>query len=173
MKPLLIFAAFILSFAAFSAPIEKPNIVYILCDDLGFGDVHAFNPERGKIATPAFDALARQGMMFTDAHSGSAVCTPTRYGILTGRYAWRTHLQSGVLQGFAPPLIAEDRLTVPKLLKKHGYTSACIGKWHLGMNMAHEGNKRNEVNYAQPITDGPISRGFDYYFGISASLCVY
>lgn len=89
----------------FSAP-PRPNIVYILADDLGYGDVQAFNPETGKIKTPHLDRLAAQGMMFRDAHSGSAVCTPTRYGLMTGRYSWRTRMQSGVLNGFSPPLIA-------------------------------------------------------------------
>ena len=114
---------------------EKPNIVYILADDLGYGDVQCLNPKRGKIATPHLDKLAAQGMTFTDAHSGSSVCTPTRYGLLAGRYAWRTRLQAGVLDGGNDePLIAPDRLTVAGLLKTQGYTTACIGKWHLGFN---------------------------------------
>jgi len=141
-----------------------PNIVYVLCDDLGYGDVHCLNPERGKIATPHADRLAAQGMLFTDAHSGSSVCTPTRYGILTGRYAWRTRLQSGVLNGDSKALIAPDRLTVPKLLRDHGYATAGIGKWHLGMTLPPAGN------LSDVIRDGPLTRGFDYYFGISASL---
>lgn len=146
-----------------AAESAKPNIVYILCDDLGYGDVHCLNPGRGKIATPHLDKMAAQGMIFSDAHSSSSVCTPTRYGIMTGRYNWRTRLQSGVLQGYSEPLIAKDRLTVPALLKQHGYTTACIGKWHLGMGI--------EKGQPSPsITDGPITRGFDSYFGISASL---
>lgn len=142
----------------------KPNIVYILCDDLGYGDVHCLNPAKGKIATPHADKLAAQGIIFTEAHSGSSVCTPTRYGILTGRYAWRTKLQAGVLDGDSPPLIARERLTTPALLKQQGYETACIGKWHLGMKLPdpqHLGNL---------IEDGPVTRGFGYYFGISASL---
>src|SRR3954452_11685100 len=107
---------------------EKPNIVFILADDLGYGDVQALNPRRSKIPTPNLDRLAAQGMVFTDAHSGSSVCTPTRYGLLTGRYAWRTSLQSGVLGGMSPPLIAPDRLTVAKMLRGRGYRTACIGK---------------------------------------------
>jgi len=141
----------------------KPNIVYILCDDLGYGDVHCLNPSRGRIATPNIDKLAGQGMIFTDAHSSSSVCTPTRYGILTGRYNWRSRLQSGVLDGYSEPLIAADRLTVPALLKQHGYATACIGKWHLGMKVP----KKADIG---PIGQGPMTRGFDYYFGISASL---
>ncbi len=100
---------------------SKPNIVYILADDLGYGDVQCLNPKRGKIKTPCLDKLASQGMTFTDAHSGSSVCTPTRYGLLTGRYAWRTRLQNGVLDDYDEPLIAVDRLTVPRLLKDNGY----------------------------------------------------
>ena len=106
---------------------SKPNIVYILCDDLGYGDVHCLGGERSKIATPNMDRLAAQGMIFTDAHSSSSVCTPTRYGILTGRYNWRSRLQSGVLNGYVEPLIAADRLTVPGLLKRNGYQTAIIG----------------------------------------------
>ncbi len=143
---------------------DKPNIVYILCDDLGYGDIHTLNPERGKIATPHVDKLAAAGMAFTEAHSSSAVCTPTRYGILTGRYNWRTHLQRGVLSGYSKPLIAADRLTVPAFLKQQGYTTACFGKWHLGLTLPAD---KQAIG---PILDGPTTRGFDTYFGISASL---
>lgn len=163
-RPILLLLAFSTVLRAGSA---KPNIVYVLCDDLGYGDVHCLNPQRGKIATPHIDRLAAQGMVFTDAHSSSAVCTPTRYGILTGRYNWRSTLQKGVLDGFSKPLIAADRLTVPALLKQHGYHTACIGKWHLGMTFGHDGKKRD---FTQAITDGPVARGFDTFFGISASL---
>ena len=163
MKCGLLCAALIAAAALPLAAAAHPNIVYILCDDLGYGDVACLNPERGKIATPNMDRLAREGMAFTDAHSGSAVCTPTRYGILTGRYAWRTHLQNGVLHGYSSPLIAADRLTVPALLKQHGYQTACLGKWHLGMGLARDPHELT-------ITQGPTTRGFDYYFGIAASL---
>ena len=145
-----------------------PNIVLILADDLGYGDVRCLNPQ-GKIATPNIDRLAAEGMRFTDAHSGSAVCTPTRYGILTGRYCWRSHLQSGVLLGFSPPLIATERLTAPALLKQHGYATACIGKWHLGLAFAG-GSDAKGPDLTKPIRHGPTTRGFDYFFGISASL---
>ena len=166
--------------AAPSAP-AKPNIIYILCDDLGYGDVRAFNA-KGKIATPQMDRLAQEGMMFTDAHSSSAVCTPTRYGILTGRYNWRSRLQSGVLGGLSPRLIEPGRVTVASLLKEHGYFTACIGKWHLGMDWAKHPGKTvsalsietaeqvTSIDYTQPIKNGPNSVGFDYFFGISASL---
>ena len=142
---------------------SPPNILYILCDDLGYGDVHCLGGRRSKIATPNLDRLAAEGMTFTEAHASSAVCTPTRYGILTGRYNWRTRLQSGVLQGFSSPLIEPGRLTVPALLKRHGYATACIGKWHLGMGIS----KRH---LDAPLGDGPTTRGFDYFFGIGASL---
>ncbi len=144
------------------APERKPNIVFILCDDLGYGDVHCLNPQRGKISTPQVDQLGSQGMTFTEAHSSSAVCTPSRYSILTGRYNWRSRLQSGVLEGFSPPLIAPGRLTVAELLKQHGYATACIGKWHLGTGLSQK-------HLAAPIGDGPTTRGFDYFFGLSAS----
>jgi arylsulfatase A-like enzyme len=154
----------------------RPNIVLILADDIGYGDVRCLNPA-GKIATPQMDRLAAAGMVFTDAHSGSAVCTPTRYGILTGRYSWRSKLQNGVLGGFSPRLIEPGRLTVPALLKQHGYATACIGKWHLGMDWPlKEGGTAQDygdgwkVDYARPIANGPNAVGFDYYFGISASL---
>jgi arylsulfatase A-like enzyme len=153
----------------------RPNIVYVLCDDLGTGDVQALNPARGRIPTPNIDRLAREGLTFTDAHSGSSVCTPTRYGILTGRYAWRTRLQSGVLYGLSAPLIAPGRLTVAGLLKRAGYHTACFGKWHLGLGWAgtatDEGNlKGAQVDYAKPLADGPLTHGFDAFYGIAASL---
>ena len=156
----LLFAPFT-NLAAVAAP--KPNIVFILCDDLGYGDVHCLNPERCKIATPCLDKLASQGMTLTDAHSTSAVCTPSRYGILTGRYNWRSELQKGVLGGYSKPLIDTNRLTVAGFLKQNGYTTAAIGKWHLGMGVS-----KNPHDLT--VTDGPTTRGFDYYFGISASL---
>ena len=142
----------------------RPNILYILADDLGYGDVHALNPIRGKIPTPHLDQLISEGLTFSNAHSGSSVCTPTRYGLLTGRYAWRTHLQSGVLGGDSKALISPNRLTVSAYLKTQGYFTAAIGKWHLGMTLPPP------KNLESPITDGPTTRGFDYFFGISASL---
>jgi arylsulfatase A-like enzyme len=170
-----------LVFGSWSLAADKPNIIYILCDDLGYGDVSCLNPN-GKIKTPHMDRIAREGMTFTDAHSGSAVCTPTRYGVITGRYAWRTKLQSGVLGGLSPRLIEPGRLTVAAFLKQHGYHTAAIGKWHLGMDWEIlPGKDVNELSierpdqvwnvaYAKPIKNGPNAVGFDYYFGISASL---
>ncbi len=160
---------------------ERPNIIVILADDLGYGDVRCLNPQ-GKIATPHMDRLARAGMIFTDAHSSSSVCSPTRYGLMTGRYSWRSKLKSGVLGGLSPRLIEPGRLTVPAVLKQHGYHTACVGKWHLGMDWVRRPGKQvSELNiespeqvwnvdYAQPIANGPTSVGFDEYFGISASL---
>jgi len=115
----------------------KPNIIYILADDMGYGDLACQNPE-SKIPTPNMDKLAAQGMRFTDAHSGSAVCTPTRYGVLTGRYCWRSPLKRGVLWGYSPPLIEEDRPAVASFLKDNGYATACVGKWHLGLDWVPE-----------------------------------
>ena len=147
----------------------KPNMIYILADDLGYGDVQCLNPERGKIKTPNLDKLATQGMTFTDAHSGSSVCTPTRYGLLTGRYAWRTRLQNGVLDGYDEPLIAAERLTVPALLRQNGYHTAIIGKWHLGYTIESGDKKGDGKGKGAPIGaithDGPVTRGFDEFFG--------
>lgn len=153
---------------------HQPNIIFILADDLGYGDVKSFNPD-GKIQTPFIDQLASEGIKFTNAHSSSSVCTPSRYSILTGRYPWRSSLQEGVLYGYDRPLIEPDRLTVAALLKVKGYYTACIGKWHLGLEWAlkpgYDKIKTGfEVDYNQPVLNGPISRGFDYFFGISASL---
>ena len=161
----ILFAALLMAAAPAArlpASENRPNVVYILCDDLGYGDVSCLNPQ-GKIPTPRIDRLAHEGMIFTDAHSGSSVCTPTRYGIMTGRYAWRTKLQQGVLQGYSPLLIEPGRTTVASLLKKPGYATAAIGKWHLGIG-------QQATDYSQPLTYGPNSVGFDYYFGIAASL---
>ncbi len=153
-----------------------PNIVYILADDLGYGDVRCLNPE-GKIATPSMDRLAAAGMVFTDAHSSSSVCTSTRYGILTGRYNWRSRLKRGVLGGYSRRLIEPDRLTVAELLRRQGYATACLGKWHLGMDwplkeggLASNDKDAWKVDYTQPIRNGPNTVGFDYFFGIAASL---
>lgn len=141
---------------------SRPNIVVVLADDFGFGDARCFDPQFSKIPTPNIDRLAAQGMSFTDAHSPSAVCSPTRYGILTGRYAWRTRLQNGVLKMWEPALIAPDRLTLPGMLKQQGYHSAAIGKWHLGIGWPR---KDGQLALDQPVSDAPTTRGFDSYFG--------
>lgn len=155
-----------------AAGTDKPNIVYIICDDLGYGDVHCLAPKTSKIPTPQADKLASQGMIFTDAHSGSSVCTPTRYGIMTGRYSWRTRLQKGVVTGFAPSLIAKDRATVAGFLKSRGYHTTAVGKWHLDFEYldpktgeAYSQKKHKTPPIGAKIPDGPIHRGFDYYHG--------
>ena len=140
-----------------------PNIVVILADDMGMGDLGAYNRE-SKIPTPNIDRIAREGMRFTDMHTPSAVCTPTRYGLLTGRYCWRTRLKQGVLWGSSPSLIAPGRMTIASMLKPGGYHTGCIGKWHLGLQ---NGEK---TDYTKPLTPGPNAFGFDYFFGIPASL---
>ena len=120
------------TFAAQGQPASiQPNIVIILADDLGYADASCYG---GKIRTPHVDRLAAEGMRFTDPHSTSSVCTPTRYSLLTGLYNWRTKLQRGVLGGLSPRLIEPGRITLASLLKEHGYHTACIGKWHLGMD---------------------------------------
>jgi arylsulfatase A-like enzyme len=130
-RTLLFLAALFVTALASAA--ERPNIVFILADDLGYGDVHCNFPA-GKIATPNLDRLASQGMRFTDAHTTSSVCSPTRYSLMTGRYNWRSRLQQGVLGGLSPRLIEAGRETVASLLKTQGYHTACIGKWHLGLD---------------------------------------
>jgi len=147
-----------------------PNIVFILADDMGYGDVRALN-EESRIPTPNLDRLAAEGMTFTDAHTPSSVCTPTRYGLLTGRYCWRSRLKRGVLGGFSPPLIEPDRVTVAGFLKARGYHTGMVGKWHLGMDWARaEGRKGEKVEYTRPVSGGPGSRGFDFSYWIPASL---
>lgn len=159
---------------------EKPNLVYIICDDLGYGDIQVLNPEKGKILTPNVDAFAKESMTFTDAHSASAVCTPSRYALLTGRYNWRSRLQEGVLAGGAEvePLIAKNLTTVPKMLKKAGYNTIAIGKWHLGFDYVDDNGKSYELYEGKKIIgapigatvpNGPITRGFDSYIGFHHS----
>lgn len=147
------------------APGQRPNIVFILADDFGVGDIRALSPEC-QVPTPYLDRLTSQGVHFTDAHTSSAVCTPTRYGLLTGRYNWRTRLQEWVIDAYEPPLIAPDRLTLPGMLHEAGYATACIGKWHLGWEWSGEGEGREKrPDFTLPIASGPTTRGFDYYFG--------
>jgi len=160
---------------------KSPNIIYILADDLGYGDVDCFNDE-GKIPTPNIDAMASNGIMFTDAHTSSAVCTPTRYGILTGRYNWRTRLKKSVLSGFSKSLIKQERITVAELLKQQGYTTAFIGKWHLGWDWDIKDSKSNkllddwaskvvlDIDFSTPVKNGPGTHGFDYSYGFCGSL---
>ena len=159
-------------FANLTLATDRPNIVFMMCDDLGYGDINCLSPKTCQIDTPGADALAAAGMVFTDAHSGSSVCTPTRYGLMTGRYSWRTSLQKGVVTGFAPCLIAADRPTVASYLKTQGYDTAIIGKWHLNFQYLNpesgdaysaKGKKLPPID--AKIPDGPIHRGFDYFHG--------
>ncbi len=159
---------------------KPPNIVYILADDLGYGDISAFNGE-GKIQTPNIDGLSKDGMKFTDAHTSSAVCTPTRYGILTGRYNWRSPIKNGVLTGKSKALIPNTRTTVASFLKKNGYKTGFVGKWHLGWDWAIKDSTDNggegwnatdfaNLDFTEPVTNTPNDLGFDYAYGHSGSL---
>lgn len=184
----ILMAAFFFSISGCSEKPDKnsafPNVVIIYADDLGFGDVQSYNPVHGKIPTPNIDRLAAEGMRFTDAHSSSAVCSPSRYTLLTGRYHWRTRLQKGIVGLFEAPLITPDRLTIGGLAKQHGYQTACIGKWHLGWDWPIPEETRKlfssrekkvtatdehraawQEAFSQPIPGGPTAVGFDEYFG--------
>ena len=181
----ILFCGWCISAQPVRAETTKPNIVILYADDLGYGDVQCYNPERGKIPTPHIDRLATQGMRFTDAHSSSGVCSPSRYTLLTGRYHWRSRLQGGIVGLWERPLIAADRMTIGTLAKQQGYKTACIGKWHLGWDwpipqaeaalfkQTPKGDAAPEPKqlavwkevFTQPIAGGPITRGFDTYFG--------
>ncbi|MCB1134480.1 MAG: sulfatase-like hydrolase/transferase, partial [Verrucomicrobiae bacterium] len=177
-----------LAATASGAPEPKPNIVILYADDLGYGDVSCYNANRVRIATPHIDRLAAQGMRFTDGHSSSGVCSPSRYTLLTGRYHWRSRLQRGIVGLWERPLIAADRLTVGSLAQKHGYRTACVGKWHLGWDWpipdgqkkffqtGGYGGKKDlaatdahraawRAAFSQPIPGGPLAAGFGEYFG--------
>ncbi|WP_430809731.1 MULTISPECIES: sulfatase family protein [unclassified Carboxylicivirga] len=186
LRFLILFIAFIAVFiigCQEKTATVAPNIIYILADDMGYGDVKALNAN-SKIPTPNLDQLAKEGITFTDAHSNSAVCTPTRYGTLTGQYSFRSRLKSGVLVGHEPSLIERHTPTVATLLKAADYQTACVGKWHLGLNWAkkdtsqplfHGGNlwdifHTENVDYAARVSGGPCDLGFDYSFIIPASL---
>jgi arylsulfatase A-like enzyme len=146
---------------------DLPNVVVVMADDLGYGDVQALNPD-SRIPTPNMDRLASMGTRFTDAHSPSAVCTPTRYGLIMGRYCWRTRLTKGVQDGYGPPLVEHDRQTLAEAMKAKGYATAIVGKWHLGLEFAHGADGEND--YTKPLSDGAHSHGFDYSYIIPASL---
>jgi len=146
----------------------QPNIVLIYADDMGYDAVSEYNDRLG-METPNLDRLVRQGMMFTDAHSSSGVCSPSRYSLLTGRYHWRTRLKSGIVGKWERPLIKDERLTMPELLQDAGYDTAMFGKWHLGWNWpAKDGDTTSgpdRIDFDAPVTGGPVDHGFDYYFG--------
>ncbi len=166
-NPILLLACLIVLVTASSAA-NKPNIVLILADDMGIDSVSAFN-ERLGLQTPHIDRLVKEGMSFMDAHSSSAVCSPTRYGLLTGRFNWRTRLKRGIVGAWERPLITADRLTLPLMLQQHGYATSMIGKWHLGHHWPQRGGgvteKLADIDFTAPITGGPTDRGFDYWFG--------
>lgn len=164
-------------------PTTTPNIVLVLADDMGYGDVGCYNPE-SRIPTPNMDRLAASGRIFTDMHSPSAVCTPSRYGLLTGRYCWRSPLKTRVLYNYEPPLIEPDRPTIASHLKANGYDTALVGKWHLGLTFRTKPGKRFDfdaplpwdggspdpeeeakIDFSAPITGGPLAVGFDSFFG--------
>jgi arylsulfatase A-like enzyme len=162
-------------------PKQQPNIIVVFADDLGYGDARCNDPQHAKVPTPHIDRLAAEGMRFTDAHASASLCSPSRYGLLTGRFSWRTPMRTHVVRVYGTPLIAPDRLTLPKMLQQHGYHTACFGKWHLGWDWplrqkdgsiarAPAGKflqeRPGEPVFEQPIRQGPTTRGFDYYFGV-------
>src|ERR1051325_228883 len=173
LKRFLFFLAFAFPGVLHAQENAKPNIVIILADDLGYGDLGCYNKD-SKIPTPNLDKLATQGMRFTDAHSPSAVCSPTRYGLLTGRYPFRSPLKKGVVAPWGAPIIEQDRLTLPEMLRRAGLRPALIGKWHRGWTWATKDGKAaasgkdslSNVDFTKPIANGPTTRGFDYYFGV-------
>lgn len=164
------------------ATAEQPNLVIVFADDMGYGDPQVYNP-RSRVPTPNIDALAAKGMRFTDAHTASSVCTPSRYGLLTGRYPWRSRLPRGIVNSWGGPVIDRERMTLGSMLQSLGYRTAAIGKWHLGWDWPLEGgghvsDEFDEVNvgadyeavgrrvdFSRPVPEGPTTRGFDYYFG--------
>ena len=156
---------------------DSPNIIIIYADDMGYGDLNIQNPN-SKIPTPNLDQLASEGMRFTDAHSSSGICSPSRYALLTGKYHWRK--QHGIVQSFGEPFFNDTDVTLPQVLQKSGYATACIGKWHLGWNWEFNNEPSGEkmqrgkkikfyqsqdIDWSKPIAGGPLDRGFDYYFG--------
>ncbi len=156
---------------------ERPNIIFILADDLGVGDVKAFNPE-SKVATPSLNKLAAEGMVWRNAYCPDSVCTPSRYALMTGRYCWRTAHKKGVLANWEPPLIEEGRVTLPSLLRSAGYETAGFGKWHLGANFPtvdgkdpsgkgkyESASNGANIDLAKEVTGGPGDRGFDLWWG--------
>jgi len=174
-RPLLFLFSILAGVA--TAASNRPNIVIIYADDMGYGDLNIQNPD-SKIPTPNLDQLAREGMRFTDAHSSSGICSPSRFALLTGTYHWRR--QHGITQSFGPPFFKDSDYTLPQMLQQAGYTTAAIGKWHLGWNWTFKNEptgrveqwnrlreyyRPDDIDWSGPITGGPLDRGFDYYFG--------
>ena len=165
MAPMRLLVLAWLSLALASAA-ERPNIVFILADDFGYGDLRSYGAT--KVQTPNIDRLAKEGRLFTDAHSPHSVCTPTRYSLMTGRYSWRTWAGPANVWSDDPLLIEEGRYTLPLLLKEAGYRTGIVGKWHLGFGRPGGENwdDENGVDYNGKIAPGPLEVGFDYYYGI-------
>lgn len=180
-KKIILSAALTCTLAVAGAQAKSPNVVLILADDMGYGDVNALNPD-SQVPTPNLDRLRAQGMAFTDAHSGSSLSTPSRYGIMTGRYCFRSPLKNGVLNGFSPMLIEPETATMAEMLHDNGYNTAVIGKWHIGLDwQKKDPNKKltkgkgflqddSNVDYAAGVANGPHTRGFDYSYVLPGSL---
>ena len=166
MKRFILSILLIFSFAGSALAAKNPNIIFIMADDMGYGDVQALN-SKSTIPTPHLNRLAGEGMTFSNAHSPSAVCTPTRYGVMTGRYCWRSPLTRGVLNGYGRPLIETDRLTVASFLKEQGYATGIVGKWHLGLGFQQTDG---EWDWEKHVDYSPVDVGFDYSLVIPASL---
>ena len=166
LESAVVIALGLIAATSMAAESGKPNIIVIYTDDQGFGDAGSLNPE-AKFKTPNLDRLAKEGISFTNGHSPDTVCTPSRYGLLTGRYCWRTKKKAGVLGAENSCLITDDRITLASLLRDHGYDTAMVGKWHLGMDFPGTPGQRD---WSQPVTDMPLDKGFDYFYGIPASL---
>lgn len=169
MKNVFLATAAILSLLSCTEKQKQPNIIFILADDMGYGDV-SYLDNNSKLKTENLDRMAQEGVVFTDAHSSSSVSTPTRYGILTGRYNWRSTLKNNVLYGYDKALIPADRETMASMLRKNGYTTAGIGKWHLGWDWDNIDAGKDKVDFSKPVQNGPTTRGFDYFYGFCGSL---
>ena len=176
MPTLQLLASFLWLCSSFISGLSaaNPNVVYVLADDLGWGDLSSFNPDPPRSTPHTSTEWRPKACGSHDAHSGSSVCTPTRYGILTGRYSWRTRLKRGVLGGFSPHLINPDRYTVADLMKDLGYDTAMIGKWHLGWDFVFKKGEPSDrfelkegeiIDYDGKVKNGPDVLGFDYYYG--------
>lgn len=172
MKKSFLLAPLCFAGVNFAQPHDRPNIILVLADDLGYGDISGLN-EQSKITTPNIDKMCQQGIVFTDAHAASALSTPSRYALMTGRYPWRTTLKQGVLDGYSKPMIPADRKTIASMISDNGYRTACIGKWHLGWEWTPasvNSKEKTNVDFSKPLSSGPTERGFDYFFGIPSSL---
>jgi arylsulfatase A len=166
--PLLALAITLTASESSHAATSLPNIVVILSDDLGYGSINSYGADPGLVQTPNIDRLAKEGRRFTDANTTSSVCSPTRYSLLTGRYCWRTSEKHGVLSTFSPLHIEPTRLNMASLLKKHGYTAAAVGKWHLGYGKATD-DPQWRTDYTAELSPGPLDIGFDYHFGVAGN----